>query len=77
MKKNQKNTKNTKFDKKIEKVDPSKVFDYKDIESLSKFVTERGKIIPRSRTNLTARQQRDLTRSIKRARMLALMPFSN
>jgi len=77
MKKNNRKGKDTKFDKKIEKVDPSKVFDYKDVESLKKFVTERGKIIPRSKTNLTARQQRDLSRSIKRARMLALMPFAN
>lgn len=54
-----------------------KVFDYKDPESLRKYVTERGKIVPRSRSGLTAREQRELTREVKRARMLSLMPFSN
>lgn len=54
----------------------AKVFDYKDAETLRKFVTERGRIIPRSRSGLTAREQRELTRAVKRARMLALMPFA-
>ena len=51
--------------------------DYKDVDLLKKYVTERGKILPRRITGLTAKQQRDLTRSIKRARIVALMPFVN
>jgi len=57
-------------------VQEPKVFDYKDPETLGRYVTERGKIVPRSRTGLTAREQRDLTRAVKRARMLALMSFA-
>jgi len=44
---------------------------------LRKFVTERGKILPRRITGLTAKQQRDLTTAIKRARLVALLPFVN
>ena len=51
-------------------------FDYKDVSLLRQFVTERGKIIGRSRTGLTAKQQRQLTKAIKRARILALLPFA-
>ncbi len=51
-------------------------FDYKDINLLKQFITERGKIIGRSRTGLTAKQQRSLTKAIKRARILALLPFA-
>lgn len=49
--------------------------DYKDIETLSKFVTERGKILPRRITGVSAHYQRKLTKAIKRARMVALLPF--
>lgn len=55
----------------------NKSFDYKDPETLRKFVTERGRIVPRSRTGLTAREQREMTKAVKRARMLALLPFAN
>ncbi len=51
--------------------------DYKDIELLHKFVTERGKMLPRRITGLTARQQRALTIAVKRARLVALLPFLN
>ena len=51
-------------------------FDYKDVTLLKQFITERGKIIGRSRTGLTAKQQRQLARAIKRARILALLPFA-
>jgi len=50
-------------------------FDYKDPESLRRFLTEGGKILPRRLTGLTAKQQRKLTRAIKRARHLALLPY--
>lgn len=46
-----------------------------DVPSLKKFLTERGKIIPRSRNGLCAKHQRRLTVSIKHARHLALLPF--
>ena len=49
--------------------------DYKDTERLAKFVTEKGKILPRRITNLTAKQQRMLVRAIKRARHAGLLPF--
>jgi len=44
-------------------------------EILSRFISERGKIMPRARTGLSAKNQRKLTREIKRARYLALLPF--
>jgi len=52
------------------------VIDYKDPQSLRYFVTERGRIVPRRISGLTARQQRKVTVAIKRARHLALLPFT-
>lgn len=49
--------------------------DYKDIETLSKFITERGKILPRRITGVSAFFQRRLATAIKRARYMALLPF--
>ncbi len=49
--------------------------DYKDIETLSKFITERGKILPRRITGVSAYFQRRLSQAIKRARHVALLPF--
>ena len=49
--------------------------DYKDIDLLSLFLTEQGKILPRRATGVTVQQQRKLTKSIKRARILSLLPF--
>jgi len=49
--------------------------DYKDIETLSKFITERGKILPRRITGVSAYFQRRLAQAIKRARYMALLPF--
>ena len=48
---------------------------YKDPESLRRFITERGKMLPRRITGTCAKHQRALTREIKRARVLALVPF--
>ncbi len=48
---------------------------YSDVASLQKFVTDRGKIIVRTRSGLCAKHQRALTTAIKHARHLALMPF--
>ncbi|GAA4076739.1 MAG TPA: 30S ribosomal protein S18 [Bacilli bacterium] len=49
--------------------------DYKDVDLLRKFVSERGKILPRRVTGTSAKYQRKLTRAIKRARQMALLPF--
>ena len=49
--------------------------DYKDIDLLRKFVNEQGKILSRRSTGLNAKQQKKVTKSIKRARILALLPF--
>lgn len=56
-------------------VDKIEVIDYKDIGRLKRHVTERGKIIPRRITGNCAHHQRYLTRAIKRARNVALMPY--
>jgi small subunit ribosomal protein S18 len=65
------------FRKRLSPIKPEDPIDYKDVELLRKFITERGKILPRRITGLTAKQQRDLTKAIKRARFLALLPFVN
>ena len=49
--------------------------DYKDVKLLQRFVSERGKIVPRRITAVTAKEQRDLARAVKRARILGLLPF--
>lgn len=49
--------------------------DYKDIDTLSKFITERGKILPRRITGVSAYYQRRLAKAIKMARHVALLPF--
>lgn len=49
--------------------------DYKDIDLLKKFVSERGKILPRRVTGTSAKYQRKLTAAIKRSRQMALLPF--
>ena len=51
------------------------VIDYKDTAKLKKYVSERGKIIPRRITGTCAKHQRALTVAIKRARHVALMPY--
>lgn len=55
---------------------PTTRFDYKDVALLRLFLSERGKISPRRLTGLTARQQRDLATAIKRARNIALLPYT-
>jgi small subunit ribosomal protein S18 len=51
------------------------VVDYKDERTLSRFLTDRGKIIPARLSGMCARHQRQLARAMKRARHLALVPF--
>jgi len=49
--------------------------DYKDVRILSRFISERGKIVPARITSVSAKKQRKLAQAIKRARTLALLPF--
>jgi small subunit ribosomal protein S18 len=49
--------------------------DYKDVKLLQRFISERGKIVPRRITAVTAKEQRQLAQAIKRARELALLPY--
>lgn len=49
--------------------------DFKDVRLLKQFVNDRGSIIPRRQTGLSARAQRELTLAIKRSREMALLPF--
>ncbi|HBV97903.1 MAG: 30S ribosomal protein S18 [Peptococcaceae bacterium BICA1-7] len=58
-------------------VDKQEGIDYKDIPRLKKFITERGKILPRRISGNCAKHQRMLTISIKRARNIALLPFTS
>lgn len=65
------------YRRRVSPIKPGEPIDYKDVDLLRKFITERGKILPRRITGLTAKQQRDLTVAIKRARIIALLPFIN
>lgn len=56
--------------------DQSKAIDYKDVNLLKRYVSERGKILPRRITGNCAKHQRALTVAVKRARHIALMPYS-
>ncbi len=51
--------------------------DYKDVKLLRRFVTDQGKIMPRRVTGTSAKMHRRLVKAIKRARNIALMPFTN
>ena len=54
--------------------DKNKSIDYKDVDTLKKYVTERGKILPRRITGTCSIHQREVTKAIKKARVVALMP---
>ena len=58
-------------------VDKVESIDYKDVARLRRYISERAKILPRRVTGTCARHQRELTVAIKRARQLALLPFSS
>ena len=57
-------------------VDKAETIDYKDVAKLKKYVTERGKILPRRISGNCAKHQRALTVAIKRARVMALLPYT-
>ena len=54
-----------------------KEIDYKDLETLDEYISETGKIVPSRITGTKARYQRQLARAIKRARYLALLPYTD
>ena len=56
--------------------DKAESIDYKDINKLRKYITERGKILPRRISGTCAKHQRQVTDAIKRARNIALLPFT-
>jgi small subunit ribosomal protein S18 len=56
--------------------DKSETIDYKEVDKLKKYVTERGKILPKRITGTCAMHQREVTRAIKRARIVALLPYT-
>ena len=57
-------------------VDKADSIDYKDVLKLRKYLSERGKILPRRASGNCAKHQRQMTRAIKRARHIALLPYS-
>ncbi len=56
--------------------DKNKEVDYKDVEMLKKYITERGKILPKRVTGTCSLHQRDVTKAVKRARVVALLPYT-
>jgi len=56
-------------------VDKAESIDYKDVAKLKKYVTEKGKMLPRRMTGVCAKHQRMLAEAVKRARIVALLPF--
>ena len=63
--------------KRIPSIRSGEFIDYKNISLLRRFISEQGKILSRRTNRLTSKQQRLLTLAIKRARILALLPFVN
>ena len=55
----------------------SPIIDYKDIRLLSRYITEKGKIIPSRITGVSRKKQKELSRAIKRARFLSLISYTN
>jgi small subunit ribosomal protein S18 len=56
--------------------DKTETIDYKDVDKLKKYVTDRGKILPKRITGSCAIHQREVTKAIKRARIVALLPYT-
>ena len=78
---NQDDNFNPKFRKIRKKVcplcaDKNLVLDYKNAEQLKKFINDKGKILPRRATGACAKHQRDITLAVKRARQIAILPYT-
>ncbi len=78
---NQDDNYNPKFRKMRKKVctlcaDKNLVLDYKNADQLKKFVNDKGKILPRRATGACAKHQRDITLTVKRARQIAILPYT-
>lgn len=58
-------------------VDGAPVIDYKDLDMLKRYVSDRGKLMPSRITGVSAKYQRQLTTAVKRARQLALLPYTD
>ncbi len=72
---------NSKFRKMRKKVcplcaDKNLILDYKNADQLKKFVNDKGKILPRRATGACAKHQRDITLAVKRARQIAILPYT-
>lgn len=61
--------------RRLSPIQPNYIIKYKDIDLIRPFLTDQGKIIPRRSTHLTLKQQKQLSKSIKTARMLKLIPY--
>ena len=57
--------------------DKAPAIDWKDTKTLSRFVSERGKMVPSRITNVSMKKQRELSKAIKRSRYMAMMPYLN
>lgn len=55
----------------------NRTLDYTNIDTLTQYITEQGKILPKRITGLSTKQQKKITKNIKRARILSLIPFIN
>lgn len=56
--------------------DKNLILDYKNADQLKKFINDKGKILPRRATGACAKHQRDITLAVKRARQIAILPFT-
>jgi small subunit ribosomal protein S18 len=54
---------------------PSAVIDYKDVDLMRRFISDRGKIMPKRRTGSCPKHQREIARHVKKAREIALLPY--
>ena len=63
------------YRKRLSPIPPKQPINYKDTELLRKFITERGKILPRRITGLSSQEQKKVTKLIKTPRIAALLPF--
>jgi small subunit ribosomal protein S18 len=61
--------------KRKNRMDGIEYLDYKDSDNINRFINDQGKLLPRRITGVTAKQQRQVTLAVKRARQMALLPY--